>query len=321
MGQLRRIFLHVHVQSKTLGMFKFDDAEAGDGENNETDRRSRKRHLSSTFNPDGNKIGLIENERATKKGKCDRTVFIPSEEQSYFNLPQFIFYLMATKIFYQNADKTSNDPKLPRKRIIRHWDSLDSIVHINNQDLERNYERQKQIFENEGKVDKYGNVPELLLFHGTTNENINKIVDDNFNIDILPMNRGKLMLFGKGVYFSELPGVSLMYGESLILCKVLLGKCQKYYPNGLTPPEIPDEFDSRVIIRDGLEVVTVIKKASQILPFCIVNIKKGRIVQIGSMVNSNVKKEELGKETEQDKPKTSLINRKKWNKKLNYDKL
>jgi len=168
------------------------DAESGDnnGENNETDRRqSRKRHLSN-FNPDGNKIGLIENEIAPKKRKCDRTVFITSEENSYSSLPQFIFYLMATKIFYQNADKSSNDPKLPRKRIINYWDSLDSIVHINNPDLEKNYENKKQLFENEGRVDKYGNVPELLLFHGTTNENINKIVLDNFNIDNLPMNRG-----------------------------------------------------------------------------------------------------------------------------------
>jgi len=289
------------------------DAESGDnnGENDETGRRrSRKRHLS-TFNPDGNKIGLIENEIPPKKRKCDRTVFITSEENSYSSLPQFIFYLMATKIFYQNADKSSNDPKLPRKKIIRHWDSLDSIVHINNQDLERNYENQRQLFENEGKVDKYGNVPELLLFHGTTNENINKIVEDNFNIDILPMNRGKLMLFGTGVYFSELPGVSLMYGESIILCKVLLGKCQKYYPNGLTPPEIPEDFDSRVIIREGLEVVTVVKKASQILPFCIVNIKKGRIVQIGSMANSAVKKEEVGNVTEQDTAKTSVSKQEK----------
>merc|ERR1711973_960801 len=108
MGQLRRIFLHVHVQSKTLGMFKFDDAEAGDGENNETDRRSRKRHFSSTFKPDGNKIGLIEKEIPPKRRKCNRTVFITSEEHSYISLPQFIFYLMATKFF---------DPKLPRKKI------------------------------------------------------------------------------------------------------------------------------------------------------------------------------------------------------------
>merc|ERR1711915_994892 len=184
---------------------------------------------------------------------------------------------------------------------------LDSIVHFSNPDLEKDFENQRQLFETEGKVDKYGNVSELLLFHGTTNENINKIVKSNFCIDNLPINRGKLMLFGKGVYFSELPGVSLMYGESILLCKVLLGKCQKYYPNGLTPPEIPEEFDSRVIVREGLDVVTVVKKPSQILPFCIVNIKKDRIVQTGSLSNSAVKKEEVVGETEKDNAKTTRV--------------
>jgi len=286
----------------------YDLDESGDGENNEPGRRGLKRSFSSTFKPDVTTIGLKkENETPAKKRKCKRTVFVSSEEQSYFNLPQFIFYLMATKIFYQNANKTSNDPKLPRKRIINPWDSLDSIVHVSNPDLEKDFENQRQLFENEGKVDKYGNVSELLLFHGTTNENINKIVESNFCIDNLPINRGKLMLFGKGVYFSELPGVSLMYGESILLCKVLLGKCQKYYPNGLTPPAIPDEFDSRVIVREGLEVVTVVKKPSQILPFCIVNIKKDRIIQTGSLTNSTAKKkEEVGRETEIDAAKTSF---------------
>jgi len=281
------------------------DTEDGNGENNETGRRSLKRSFSSTFKPDVTTIGVKENETSAKKRNCKRTVFIPSEEHSKSNLPQFIFYLMATKIFYQNANKSSNDPKLPRKLITNPWDSLDSIVHISNPDLERRFEIQRQLFENEGKVDKYGNVSELLLFHGTSNENINKIVESNFCIDNLPMNRGKLMLFGKGVYFSELPGVSLMYGESILLCKVLLGKCQKYYPNGLTPPEIPEEFDSRVIVREGLEVVTVVKKPSQILPFCIVNIKKDRIVQTGSLSNSAVKKEEVVGETEKDNAETS----------------
>ena len=45
-----------------------------------------------------------------------------------------------------------------------------------------------------------------------------------------------------------------MYGEKLLLCKVILGKVQFYKPDGSTPPEIPEEFDSRVVLRDGLEV-------------------------------------------------------------------
>ena len=94
-------------------MFDLNDADAGNGENNETGRRSRKRCLSSTFEP-VNKIGLIENEngKAPKKTKCDRTVFICSEESSYYNLPQFMFYLMTTKIFFQNADKVGYSDKM-----------------------------------------------------------------------------------------------------------------------------------------------------------------------------------------------------------------
>ena len=69
----------------------------------------------------------------------------------------------------------------------------------------------------------------------------------------------------------------------MFFIKVTLGKCQKYYPNGEAPPDIPDEFDSRVVIKDGLEVVTVVKSPAQILPYCIVNIKEDRIVQAGTV--------------------------------------
>ena len=48
-----------------------------------------------------------------------------------------------------------------------------------------------------------------------------------------------------------------MYGEKLLLCKVILGKIQFYKPDGSTPPEIPEDFDSRVILRDGLEVFII----------------------------------------------------------------
>jgi len=167
------------------------------------------------------------------------------------------------------------------------WDSLESIVYLDNGEIKDKFEEQKKIFEMEGKIDKYGKVKELLLFHGTSNESMNLIVENNFSIDHLPTERGKVMLFGRGIYFSELPGVSLMYGDSLLLCKVILGKVQKYYPNGDTPPEIPDEFDSRVVIKDKLEVVTVVKKASQILPYCIVNIKPDRVSQTGNLQSSS----------------------------------
>merc|ERR1712119_197978 len=55
----------------------------------------------------------------------------------------------------------------------------------------------------------------------------------NININVLPRNsekREKSMLFGVGVYLSPLPGVSMMYGDGLLLCKVLLGKYEEYHP-------------------------------------------------------------------------------------------
>lgn len=189
------------------------------------------------------------------------------------------------KTFHQKIDKNSNN-ELPRKKVTNSWDSLESVVHVNNDTIEKDFNEQKKKFTREGKVDKYGKVQEVLLFHGTANESINKIIEDNFVIDKNPAERSKVMLFGRGVYLSELPGVSLMYGEGLLLCKVILGKCQKYYPNGQTPPPIPDGFDSRIVIKDGLEVVTVVKNASQILPYSIVNIKDGRIMQAGTLRSS-----------------------------------
>merc|ERR550532_1926532 len=68
----------------------------------------------------------------------------------------------------------------------------------------------------------------------------------NFQIDHLPVQqtnqndvRDKKMMFGRGVYFSEIPAVSLMYGNGLLLCKVMLGKCETFKPQGSTPPGHP----------------------------------------------------------------------------------
>jgi len=259
--------------------------------------------IDNNFNASINhEFGTSTKNSGTSK-KCRRSVFIPTEESSYLDSPEIVNYFIASKTFHQNVDKGSNT-ELPRKKIKNHWDALESIVHIRNPEIEEKFEEQRKIFENEGKVDKYGNVPEYHLFHGTTNESINKIVESNFSLDHLPNTRGKLMLFGTGSYFSELPGVSLMYGECILLCKVLLGKCQRYHPNGQTPPEIPEGFDSRIVVRDGLDVVTVVKKPSQILPFCIVNIKRERIEQSGPIPTS-AKKEEKDEDSDKDESKTS----------------
>merc|ERR1712004_451029 len=91
--------------------------------------------------------------------------------------------------------------------------------------------------------------------------------------------RDKKMMFGRGVYFSELPAVSLMYGNGLILCRVLLGNCQEYRPVASgEQPDIPRGFDSRqVITKDGSSVIHVVKETSQILPYCVIQLKNDSI--------------------------------------------
>merc|ERR1712126_125273 len=248
--------------------------------------------VSETEN--GNLYDIFKKEmpiRDYHKIKCQRSVFICSEEQSYMENEHFLHYLLTAKTFHQNIDKNSRS-ELPRKKIMNHWDALESIVYVKNKTIEVEFNEQKAKFSRQVKVDKYGKVPEYFLFHGTANENINIIIEDNFDICHNPDDRSKSMLFGRGVYLSQLPGVSLMYGEGLLMCKVILGKCQKYYPNGQTPPPIPDGYDSRIVIKDGMEVVCVVKNPSQILPYSIINIKPDRVLQSGTWSMRNQEQEQ-----------------------------
>ena len=112
-------------------------------------------------------------------------------------------------------------------------DSIDSIDYIKNLHLEEEYEKQKARFVKEGKEPK-----EMLLFHGTAVVNVDSILKENFKLG--NQDKEKRSVFGEGIYFSEMPAVSLMYGNGLILCKVLLGNCETFKPQpGREQPEIP----------------------------------------------------------------------------------
>jgi len=214
--------------------------------------------------------------------RSQRNVFYPELEASFDSQTAGPYYI-ACKEFYQNINKTGSD-SLPRRVTRAAWQSIKSVVHLTNPGLSQQFEVERERMLKEGKVDEHGLVRETLLFHGSENENINIIVEENFSVGHKPGGgREKAMLFGRGLYMSPLPGVSLMYGDTLLLCKVLLGKCQTYQPTGAPPPEIPEEFDSRVIMRDGIAVVIVLKKPQQILPFCIINVKRELFSQAGNI--------------------------------------
>jgi len=72
-----------------------------------------------------------------------------------------------------------------------------------------------------------------------------------------------------------MPAVSLMYGNGLVLCKVILGDCETFNPRpGTVQPDIPDQFDSREVkTRDGSGVIHVVKRPAQVLPYCIIQLK------------------------------------------------
>ena len=202
----------------------------------------------------------------------------PSQEM-FVPPDQMLHYYIASNHFFKMISKPINKACFI-KEISDPSEAIESITYVQNKTLEEAFENQKRRFKEEGKVDAYGNVRETLLFHGTSEESIENIIDVNFCVDFKPSvvdgtSRKKAMMFGKGIYFSELPGVCLNYGAKILLCKVLTGKCENFNPCGNYPPPIPDCFDSREIVRNGARIVHVVKNPAQILPYCIINLKQG----------------------------------------------
>ena len=152
-------------------------------------------------------------------------------------------------------------------------DAVSRFDYVINPLLEEAYANQKEIFREEGK-----NMTEVFLFHGTAVANLDSILRENLSLSFSPEQqegKEKKRVFGKGIYFSEVPAVSLMYGNGLVLCKVLLGNCEQFTPQPLpNQPEIPEGFDSREVkAMEGSSVIHVVKKPSQILPYCVIQLK------------------------------------------------
>jgi len=98
---------------------------------------------------------------------------------------------------------------------------IKSIDVVENEKLREIFEKKREEFRGRGIDDK-----PLLIFHGTPQANIESILRNNFDISKIANGRA----YGDGVYFSEMPEVSLGFSvdmQSLILCKVLLGSNSK----------------------------------------------------------------------------------------------
>ena len=59
---------------------------------------------------------------------------------------------------------------------------------------------------------------ERLVFHGTSVEKVSSIMEEGFLL-----SKCKRFAMGYGIYFSEFPDISKVYGKALLLCRVLVG--------------------------------------------------------------------------------------------------
>ena len=99
--------------------------------------------------------------------RCERTVFYPHLE-STFDIGTAGPYYIACKEFYQNINKTGSE-LLPRKVTRAPWQSIKSVVGLNNPSLRQQFKEERQRLGGQGKVDEHGLVRETLLFHGSEN--------------------------------------------------------------------------------------------------------------------------------------------------------
>ena len=126
----------------------------------------------------------MEKETPEEKN-CERFVFFTDLESCYADSPQQLHYYKACKEFYQRIN-CANNPAMPRRVTARPWESLKSVVYVTNAKLARQFEEQRERFRREGKVREDGRVEESLLYHGSSVENINKIVAGGFCLDSEP---------------------------------------------------------------------------------------------------------------------------------------
>ena len=183
------------------------------------------------------------------------------------------------------------------------------------QGLDRNFIKEIKYFENEALAERFNEskrrleaqgitCKERLVFHGTPcDRNVEAIFQDG-----LLLSKCKRFAHGYGIYFSEFPDISQVYGQNLLLCRVLVGRPYiegrhaqtaqasaqlQNLPLGVSNRQrihvvnmarehrasnIPDGYNSKFVSPDvdGKAQMIVIDKEDQILPaFQIVT--KGRV--------------------------------------------
>ena len=177
-----------------------------------------------------------------------------------FNDPFETYYHIAESHFMRMSKM--GQPLSPQQATIA---SIDIVI---NKDLEAKFEATKKSFKSKGIPDG-----EILAYHGTDATKIDSILKDNLQ---LKYARGQAC--GTGNYFSEHPGVSIDYGDGLLLCRILPGKEFVDHGSG----DIPPNYNSKKILSHqtasamagGTNVsgeMIIITNSDQILPYFVIH--------------------------------------------------
>ena len=125
------------------------------------------------------------------------------------NNPFDMHYRLAESQFLRLMNETKSNRKIK------------SITYYSNPVLKKKFNDKADAFKKAGRNDEC-----IFGFHGTAATNVDEIMKNNFRIDLISKNTGNPGQYGSGIYFSEVPEVCFHYGNSLLLCKVLLGECR-----------------------------------------------------------------------------------------------
>lgn len=212
-------------------------------------------------------------EKRLKEGKMQRnTLFFCKGETEAINNGQLVRYtLKHTNVFDFDAEQIHYriaDSQFQRQGLRNMGDygasKVVSVEYIMNPALIKRFNHCKHNLAQKHDFLVESMKP-LLLFHGTSDANMESIIKTNFLLEKIGSTTD-MGWYGKGFYFSEYPSYSIGYckgNQHLLLCLVLVGKAYKQdqVKTGCTKME---GYDSHVSPDGSSEVV--IFDPDQVLP-------------------------------------------------------
>ena len=87
--------------------------------------------------------------------------------------------------------------------------------------------------------------------------------------------RKKRAMYGKGVYLSGSSATALLYGNIIVVCKVILGNCERISYDSVNTRDIPTEYDSRILYHKNMMTgrICIVKEPRYVLPHCVITLK------------------------------------------------